>query len=165
MDLRADLSFPAPPDAVVAMLRDPDYVRLRSERTGGSNVTVDVRDEGDNVVITSERTLPTDRFPSIARKFVGDGLRIRQVDRWRPAGEGNWVGDSDVKAVAAPAEVNGRTTLSPSGAGSRQTIEGTVTASVPFVGGKLEQLMRDQVLKALHIEERVAAQWLATRSG
>ncbi len=74
MDLRADLSFPAPPDAVVAMLRDPDYVRLRSERTGGSNVTVDVRDEGDNVVITSERTLPTDRFPSIARKFVGDGL-------------------------------------------------------------------------------------------
>ncbi len=40
-----------------------------------------------------------------------------------------------------------------------------MTASVPFVGGKLEQLMRDQVLKALQIEERVAAQWLATRSG
>jgi Protein of unknown function (DUF2505) len=32
---------------------------------------------------------------------------------------------------------------------------------VPFVGGKLEQLMSDQVLKALQIEERVAAQWLA----
>jgi hypothetical protein len=165
MDLRADLTFPAPPDAVVAMLRDPDYVRLRAERTGGSNVTVNVRDDGDAVVITSERTLPTDRFPAIARKFVGDGLRIRQVDRWRPAGDGSWAGNSEVRAVAAPAEVSGRTRLTPTGAGSTQTIEGTVTASVPFVGGKLEQLMTDQVLRALQIEERVAAQWLARRPG
>jgi Protein of unknown function (DUF2505) len=165
MNLRAQLRFPAPPDVVIAMLRDPDYVRLRAARTGGSNIVVDVRDDGDTVIITSERTLPTDRFPAIARKFVGDGLRIRQVDRWRSAGAGTWVGDSEVRPVAAPAEVSGRTTLTASGSGSTQTIEGTVTASVPFVGGKLEQLMTDQVLRALQIEERVAAQWLADRSG
>jgi Protein of unknown function (DUF2505) len=164
MDLRADLAFPASPDEVVAMLRDPDYVRLRAARTGGSDITVDVRDEGDAVVITSERTLPTDRFPAIARKLVGEGLRIRQVDRWRPAGDGSWVGASEVRAVAAPARVSGRMAMTANGAGSRETVEATVTASVPFVGGKLEQLMTDQVLKALKTEERVAAQWLARRS-
>src|SRR5215207_1684258 len=151
MDLRADLTFPAPPDVVVTMLRDPDYVRLRAARTGGRDITVDVRDEDDAVVITSERTLPTDRFPAIARRLVGDGLRIRQVDRWRPAGDGSWVGESDVRPLAAPAQVSGRITLTPTGSGSRQTVEGTVTASVPFVGGKLEQLMSAQVLKALQV--------------
>ena len=58
---------------------------------------------------------PTDRFPSIARKFVGDGLRIR---RWTGASSGRRQlgGRFRRQGRPAPAEVNGRTTLSPSGA-------------------------------------------------
>lgn len=165
MDLHAELSYPADPETVIAMLTDADYVRLRSERTGGSEVTVDIQPEGTGTVVTSERTLPTDGFPSIARKFVGEGLRVRQVDRWAPVGDGTWAGESEVDAIAsAPVRLRAKARLEPTESGSVQVIDGTVKASVPFVSGKLEALVHEQVLRAMRVEEQVAAEWLVRRT-
>jgi hypothetical protein len=160
MDLSADLSFPADPATVAAMLVDPDYVRERCERTTATNVEVDVREDGGATVVTSERTYPTDGFPSIARSFVGDGLRIRQVDRWSPAGDGSWTGTSTVDSPGLPAGLKAITRLEATDGGSREVVRGEVKASIPLVGGKLERLVHEQVLRALAVEEQVAAEWL-----
>ena len=45
-----------------------------------------------------------------------------------------------------------------------QVIDGTVKASVPFVSGKLEALVHEQVLRAMRVEEQVAAEWLVRRT-
>lgn len=50
--------------------------------------------------------------------------------------------------------------LEPDGAGTRHVTELDVTVKVPLVGGKLEQLMADNIEKGLEIERAVGVAWL-----
>ena len=57
-----------------------------------------------------------------------------------------------------------RDLVSPTGtAVSELVVEGTVKVTVPFVSGKLEDLVVDQVQKMLVDEDNFTAAWLAQR--
>ena len=162
MDLRHELSYDAAPDAVFAMLTDEAYLRHRLERTGGREIEVEVTPAADGgAVVRTRRSLPA-AVPGFAQKFIGDSVRIDQTDTWHgPDASGVRVGEFRADFGGAPASLSGTMRLEPTGTGARQVVEGVVKASVPFVGGKIEALVHEQVLRALRKEETLAREWLA----
>lgn len=142
------------------MFADEAFVRRWCQATGAVEATVSV--DGavpDPFVVTTTRAFSTERFPSFARKFVGETLHIAQADRWSQV-EGVWSGDSEVSTTGAPAKLTARVTLRAQGDMTVQVVDGTVKASVPFVGGKVEALMHEQIVRALGVQEKVGRDWL-----
>ena len=77
MALSASTTLPHGVDSVTAVFTNEDFQRHTSEHVGGSleSFTVD-GDLAGAFSTTSVRTLPTTRLPEIARKFVGDTLKV-----------------------------------------------------------------------------------------
>ena len=161
MDLYAEQRFPATPDEVAAMLADESFVRRWCEATHAARVTVSTAGAPpDAFSVATTRAYPTDNFPSFARRFVGDALEISQSDRWSAVGDGTWAGESDVATVGAPARMQARVSLLPDGDMTRQIVDGRLSASIPFVGAKVESLMYEAITGALTVMERVGRDWL-----
>jgi len=117
---------------------DPKYLNARQERFGG--VGDPKIEEGDaQVVITSERQLPMDKVPGIAKGFVGDG-RITQVDTWHADSDSDGLFTGDWHAVlgTAPADIGGDYRITPDSDGSVYEVDVQVKVKVPFFGSKLE---------------------------
>ena len=96
---------------------------------------------GDRTVITTERVLPTDGLPDIARSFVGStahrSSRCRPGDRRRPTAPRT--ADLNLHVKGAPMTLKGTVRLSPTASGSVHELDGDLRAGVPLIGGKLEK--------------------------
>ncbi len=163
MQIQEEIRYDAPPTDVAAMLADPAFVEDKCRRTGAIDQTVEI--DGDAAAaftVTTVRTMPTDDFPDVAKKFVGDTVVIKQVDSWHPAGaDGSRTGDVRLKIAGAPVELNGTMTLRADGGGTRQELLGDLKASVPLLGGKLEKAAAPAILMALRKEGEVGREYLA----
>lgn len=156
------ITYPAPPAQVAELLRDRGFVQARCEATGAQECEIDVNDVGDgSFTVVTVRAFATDRFPSLVRSAVGDLLRVRQQDAWALQPDESWHGTSEVTTVGAPGRLDAAGLLLATGAGARQDVNGSISAGIPFVGGKIEALIADAVREALQVEQRLAAEWLA----
>lgn len=156
-----DQAFAADPTTVMSMLRDPSYVRSKGERTGGRDVQVEVVESPDGgVTITSTRTMPAD-VPSYAQPFVGDTLTVTEVQAWGPLSPDGVAEAAVTVDFHAPLSYAGRIVLEPAAEGTVLRNTGQFKASVPFVGGKVEGVARDQTERYLAKEATVGAEWLA----
>ena len=146
--------------AVRAMMTDPDYARLRAEHTGATDVSVRINDRSDGcTVVIVDRTLPA-QVPSYAAALVGDSLTISEEQTWQPITADRC--EADVKArFSGPLAFTGRLQLVGEGDVTTVTTTGELKASVPFIGGRIEALAKEQIERYLAAEERVAADWLA----
>ena len=155
--VRHELTYDAPLADVAAMLADPafrkevcDYQRvLRSE------VSVDQTADGTRVRI--DQVQSADGIPSFAAKFVGDEIHIVQTETWSSPENG----DIEVTIPGKPGEMTGTATLTETGGTTTEIVELTVKVGIPLVGGKIEGLIGDLLVKALKAENVVGRTWLA----
>ena len=157
----AEESFPADVEQVFAMMCDPDYLDFLIANSGGIDpgVSVDTGDDG-TIVVTLDRSLPA-QVPSFARAMVGDHITVRESRTWQPPAEdGSRSGSLSVRFDGAPMEITGDLALENEDDGSRLSVSGRVKASIPLVGGKLEEFARDQLLRFVAREEELGGQWL-----
>jgi hypothetical protein len=155
--LSVRLDLPAGPDSAHALLTDPDYVRAVGEGTGGQDVEVSVSPSPDGgLVVESRRALPA-QVPSYARALVGDTLRLVETRTFGPAGtDGSRDGSASVRFEGAPVSITGPLRLEAGGSGTVLSLELSVSASVPFVGGKVERFAAEQIERAAAKEEQIA---------
>ena len=151
-------AFSAPPERVLAMMCDPEFVRAKAEATAGSDIEVEVIQHDAGARVSSTRSLPAE-VPSYAAPFVGDTLTITEVQQWGPGA------DATVAEVSvdfhAPLAYSGTITLVADGTGTVARHRGEFKASVPFVGGKVERVAAEQTQRYLAKETDVAATWLS----
>lgn len=156
----ATMSYEAKPATVYTMLTDPAYSKFKNEKTGGSNIEVSATDNGSGVTIVAKRDLPAD-VPSFARKFTGDTITTTETDAWGPVrSDGNREAVMDIK-FSVPAKVTGTMKLAPTKTGAIVTVTIEAVASIPFVGGKLEEVLLGQFVRAVEAEEKIGQAWLA----
>lgn len=163
--LSAQIEYEAGPEAVFDMLATEDFQERKCVASGALAHEVRVeRTAGDTATVTTRRTLPTDDVPDFARGFLGQTLRVDQVERWEAAGpDGARNGTVTVTVEGAPVRFAGRLRLSPDGRGTRETFDGEVKASVPLFGGKVERAVEPVVRAAIRVEHRTGTDWLADR--
>jgi hypothetical protein len=160
-DLTYEQSFAADPATVMAMLRDPEYVREKGERTGAHDITVEVTDTADGgVVITSSRSMPAE-VPAYAAAFVGDTITVTEVQTWTPPSNDGSTTAIVTVAFNSPIAYRGTITLAGGPTGSVARNSGRFKASVPFVGGKVERVAAEQTQRYLAKEVTVGAEWLS----
>lgn len=162
MALSASTNLPHSVDRVTAVFVNEDFLRHTSELVGGTLESFAV--DGDTAgafSTTTVRTIPTTRMPDMARKFVGESLTVTQLDSWdAPAADGSRLSTIVLKVSGAPLDVNAVQRLVADGGSTRIELEGTVTSSVPFLGGKIAEAAEPMVGKALNIQSTQAQAWL-----
>jgi hypothetical protein len=100
-------------------------------------------------------------MPDLARKFVGESLKVTQLESWSaPAADGSRQSDISLKVAGAPLDVKAVQRLVADGGSTRIELEGTVSSSVPLLGGKIADAAEPMVGKALNIQATQAQAWL-----
>ncbi len=152
-----ELTYDAPVEAVTAMLADPDFRKevCAYQRCTRYDVTVDA--EGGTTKVRIDQWQPTQGMPSFAKKIVGDETNIVQEETWT----GPTHGDLTISIPGKPGSITGTTSLAGSGAGTVETISLTIKVTIPLVGGKLEGLIGDLLVKALKAENKVGRDYLS----
>ncbi|CAM3161196.1 hypothetical protein PSET11_02044 [Arthrobacter ulcerisalmonis] len=162
MALNAVTTLPHPVADVASVLVNEDFQRHVSELVGGTleSFVLDGEVAGP-FTATSVRTLPTTRLPEIARKFVGESLKVTQVENWTaPAADGSRESSISLKISGAPVDVDAVQRLVSADGGTRVELEGAVKSSIPFLGSKIADAAEPMVAKALNLQATQAQAWL-----
>jgi hypothetical protein len=118
-------------------------------------VTPAVDGVGKEVVI--EQVQSADDIPSFARKLVGDEITIVQKEIWTDAERG----DVYVTIPGKPGDMKGTVRLDEAGGRTTESVNLEIKVGIPLVGGKIEGLVADLLLKALKTENAVGRDYLS----
>jgi hypothetical protein len=152
-----DLAYAAPAERVRAMLVTPAFreevcARLKVLRASATAVPT-----AGGTLVTIDQVQPTRGLPSFARKLVGDEIQIVQQETWT----GPTHADVHVTIPGNPGEMDGRITLRESAGTTVQTVELDIRVRIPLVGGRIEALVGDMLLKALRKEHETGRDYLS----
>lgn len=149
MKFKESYSYPAGVEEVFALITDDAFRTKTAVDSKGRDVSTTVEKDGDDTVVTLARTQPAD-LPDFIKKFVGDAVKVKQVERWHaPGADGSRTATVALKVPGQPAGFKGTATLKPAGKGAEFTLVGDVKVDVPFVGKKVEPLIAKAVEAAL----------------
>lgn len=153
-------TYDAQPAAVRAMLLDDDFIVLRATRTGATSVEFEVIDEpGGGTTLVVTRTMPAN-VPSYAKSFVGETLTITERQEWAPPGDDGTGAAVATAELSAPLAFTGTMSITSDGSVTTVRTLGDYKASVPFVGGKVEEMAKEQTIRYLTKEQEIGRRWL-----
>lgn len=155
MKLTETISYDAKPAAVLAMLADEDFLRQVAEASGSTSTEVSVQRRDGGFTSTVQRSMPTSGLKLPIP--VGDSLTIRQVQDWSDDGTGTL----NVEVVGLPVTFAGALSLAEVDGATQETVDGELTAKVPFFGAKVEQAAAPAVSGGVRTEHRTGVAWLA----
>ena len=156
MKFRHELSYDASPAEVFEMLADPAFREKVGEALDVVSADITLERDGDGFTLTNDQVQRTEGLPSFAKKIAGDTTRVIQTEKW-PAATG---GTLRIDAVGKPTSMAGTIELVPDGQGTVEVVELEIKAKVPLIGGKLENLMAEQVRDGMDTERQVGMAWL-----
>jgi hypothetical protein len=144
-------------DAVFAMLGDPAYRRAVADYQKVQDFSCDITQSGSGMLVRLEQAHGTDRIPSFARKLVGDEIRFVQDETWSTHSSARL----QLAIPGKPGDMTGTAALTQTGNDVVEQIDLQVKVSIPFVGGKVEDLIAGFIGKAFDAENKVGVKWLA----
>ena len=163
MELRAETDYPAPPEAVFALLCDEAFRSAVCEATHALSHHVEVGTSDGDVTVRTTRVMPAE-VPDFVRRIVGETLTVEQAERWGPAeASGARSAGITVTVTGQPAGMTGSRRLEGTANGTHESVRGDVKVRVPFVGARIEPEIADAIKAAIRKEGDLARQWLADR--
>lgn len=158
MRFRKELTYDADADDVFEMLSDPAFREKVAQAQKALSVDVRLTRSSQGFSLVTDLEQNTKGLPAIARKITGDTTRAVVAEEWAsPDG-----GTVSITAPGKPTRAEGTISLEPgAGTGTVEVVELDVQVKVPLVGGKLEQLMADNIGAGYDIEHQVGEAWLA----
>src|SRR6185437_13389990 len=151
IDYRSTLAFPA--EKVFATMTDPEYLRARLRELGGpGSALLEHEASPEAARYRLKQGLSQSDLPPIVGKVMNGDLSIERTESLRRAEPGSYAGDVDVKIANAPAAAAGTMSLADAGDGSEFGVHADVTVKVPLFGGKIEEIVAEQVRRLLEAE-------------
>ncbi|WP_410664488.1 DUF2505 domain-containing protein [Amycolatopsis sp. lyj-84] len=140
-----------------------EALRARLEQIGGDNAELlEYVPAGDGVRYKLRQGISSDKLPSAVRTLHRGDLVVEREQTWKSSGDG-YTGTATASVQGVPGEITAKTSLTGEGAQTTLTNSGEVKVRIPFVGGKLENVIAEQVTKLLEREAEFVAKWLAER--
>ncbi|GAB3999921.1 DUF2505 domain-containing protein [Nocardioides marmoraquaticus] len=143
-------------EQVYDMLSDEAFRREVCDRQGVVRHDVSTERQGDRLKTTIDQVHTAKGLPSFATRIVGDEINIVQREDWMSPAKG----DIEVVIPGKPGEMTGTVHLTEDPQGVTETINLTIKVGIPLVGGKIEGLIADMLLKALRTEGKVGRERL-----
>jgi hypothetical protein len=149
-------------DDVAAVMLDEEYLRARLVQLGGPGARMLAHEAtADGGQYTIRHGVDEAALPSVVSSLVSGNLVIQRTESLRRGAPGRWAGDVDVQIPGTPASAVGSLALHDAGPGSVLVVHADVTVKVPFLGGKIEAVIADQVQQLLAAETAFTLEWLA----
>jgi hypothetical protein len=161
--VRASHVYRHPVRKVWAAFSDPDFYQAKFEGIGHRRVEVvsSERDE-DGFAIEVSREVPLDA-PAFLRGMLGEWNTLLQSERWTESGKDAYANELQIEARGVPAVMTGTMKLAPKGKGCVNEVAITIRASVPLIGGKLEQFVSRDTAATLEAEYEFIQAYLDSR--
>jgi hypothetical protein len=158
--VRARHEYGHPVEKVWAAFSDPEFYQAKFEGIGHRNVEVvsTLADE-DGFSIEVSREVPLD-VPGFLRGMLGEWNTLLQSEHWTESGSGAYTNELEIEARGVPAAMTGTMTLSARGKGCVNDVAITIRASVPLIGGKLEQFVSRDTEATLEAEYQFIQKYL-----
>ncbi len=154
-------TYPARSNDVIAMMRDPDWLREVATRSGTlpSKISVD----GDTSSL--QVSVPT---PTVAKRFAGDQLDVTFRITWSQAdSSGKRRGNLDVDTPTVPTTMNCSAVMEEATFGERivTTVlyEADFSVNIPFVGAALEKAAAPYIERIIDLQEKIGREYLDRR--
>lgn len=156
--------YPTTSDGIMAMLQDPDYVKAKYEALADRKTQVlQLEKTADGHVFKVEREVDAN-LPEIAKKVLGETNHLIQTEVWRANGNGGYDADVTIDSPGKPVKIAGTMHVTPDGdASATWKVDFTIKASVPLIGGKIEQIVAKETRDNLAKEYAFNKSWLASR--
>jgi hypothetical protein len=149
--------WPAPSDAVLAMLLDPVFREAVCQEQEATSYDVAVSASAPPATVSVQLDLSMDGAPSAARKVTGDSVRTEQEETWESTSQAGL----RIVIPGKPGALSGRISLLDHGDGtSTQHFDAQVKVSIPLIGGRLEPLIGRVLGSGLRREREVGLRWL-----
>lgn len=135
-----------------------DVASLERMRIGGES-----GDDGTIEVITHQ-TMLSHHLPALVTQLHRGDLCVRREETWGPINDDGVATASITGAiVGAPVHLWGTMALQPHGGpdASRITVQLTIQVRVPFLGGKLERMIGNELGELVAIEQRFTTLWIS----
>jgi hypothetical protein len=161
VDYRSTLAFPA--EKVFAAMTDEEYLRARLREIGGpGSQLLDHEATPESARYELKQGLAAEDLPPIVGKVMNGDLAIVRTETLNRTAPGSYSGDVDVAIPGAPASASGTMALADDGAGSLFQVHADVKVNVPLFGGKIEEIVAEQVRKLLEAETAFTIHWLGS---
>lgn len=161
IDYRSTFAYPA--EKVFATMSDPEYLRARLREIGGpGSELLDHEASPEHSRYELKQGLSEKDLPPIVGKVMNGDLAIVRTESLNRIAPGSYSGDVDVAIPGAPASAAGTMRLADEGAGSAFEVHADVTVRVPLIGGKIEEIVADQVRRLLEAETAFTVRWLGS---
>jgi hypothetical protein len=159
IDYRSTLHFPA--EKVYATMTDPDYLRARLREIGGPGSSLlDHEASPESARYELKQGLAEKDLPPVVSKVMNGDLAIVRTETLNRTAPGSYSGDVDVAIPGAPASAAGTMRLADATDGSLFEVHADVTVRVPLIGGKIEEIVAEQVRRLLVAETAFTIHWL-----
>jgi Protein of unknown function (DUF2505) len=162
------IGFGQPADRVYMALTDECCLRERLSAIGGRrSELVSYTVEGDMTRAVMRQGIDAEHLPGIVRRVTSDGIVIERTETWH-AGHGDnhlidYRGTVEAFVSGMPGSLRATTTLFDTADGSELVHGGELTVGIPLIGGRIEDLIAEQLGQLLRTEGRFTGRWLGSR--
>jgi len=164
IDFRSPLQHPA--EIVYATMVDAEYLRARLQRLGGPGAALlEHRADPTGARYRLRQGLDKSALPPLVQNVVPANLVLERTETIRPVGPGRYEGTVDVHVPGAPVTAAGRMQLHEGAGGSEFTLQADVTVHLPLIGGRIEEIVVEQVRNLMAAETEFTREWLRSRTG
>ena len=141
---------------------DREYLRARLDSIGGRNAALlEHSDDENGAKYTLRQGVSRSYLPEIVQKVLNGDLVIERTETWYKADDGRYEGNVTARVKGAPGTIGGALTITGDRESSELNIDGQAKVDVPIVGGKVESVVAEQVVKLMEREARFTREWLA----
>lgn len=161
-DMSAD--YAGSVEQILLAFADEQYWLARLADSGADEASLDdleVSGAGVITVVTTQ-VLHRDKLPSVVAQFHRGNLSIRRHERWDPLVDGRSAATVSGAVPGAPVSLSGDASLNPDDVcGSRLDLRATIEVRVPLVGGKIENMLGQQLQELIRVEQNFTNDWIA----
>jgi uncharacterized protein DUF2505 len=149
-------------ESVYRVLVDADHLEARLRELGGKDPALLERTVDDSGArLKLRHSVDVQFLPSVMRRLTGGDLVLDRVETWTPEAAGGYRGTFEVTVRGLPGKITGRQSLHDVEGGSESSVQGDVEVPVPFVAGKIESVVNEQVGALLDAEDEFTRRWMA----
>lgn len=146
-----------------ALITSEAYQSAKLADTGAKDIKVTITAGADgSATVVLDRSNPVEGVPGAVKKIVGDWAHVIETQKWdAPAADGSRTGTHSTEFVGQPLTLSGTLKLAGGGSGTEMTVNADIKASIPLIGGKVEDTTVQQTTAAIEAETK----FLSTYSG
>ena len=153
-------SFDQPPEKVLRMFSDRVYFERKYAASGGWDIKVlehELSARRFRIKCSYQRK-PDAEVPGFAKKFIGESVQVTQEDVWDLE---TATGRLSIEIRNAPIRMSAEMQVAQEKGGCANLLQWTLNCPVPLLGGKLEQMLMDEMRNKAAADLEISRKLLA----